>query len=222
MTQHTAPLPLVRGFALAAVGTLVAAGSVLGFVTPARAHNFLVSSTPEVGSTLTELPSEFSITTNEALLDLSGSGTGFALEVIDADGLYYGDGCVRVDDASMFTAAALGAPGEYSVIWQGVSQDGHTISDEFTFEWAPAAAVEPSTGSTSAPTCGGTAGASADESEGESTDEASDAGSASEGTPVSAESSLTDVLWIGGAVLAIVAAVVVTLLVTGRRTPRED
>jgi methionine-rich copper-binding protein CopC len=214
MTQHTAPLPLLRGLALAAVGTLFAAGSVLGFVTPAQAHNYLVSSTPEAGSTLTELPDEFSITTNEALLDLSGTGAGFALEVVDSDGLFYGDGCVRVEESSIFTAAALGAAGEYTVIWQGVSEDGHTVSDEFTFEWAPATAAEPSVGSATAPACAGTTVSS--------TAGATDAGSASGTTPVTTQSSLTDALWIGGAVLAIVAAVVVTLLVTGRRKPRED
>src|ERR1700712_918766 len=87
----------VRGqiLALATGGVLVGA-SVLGLAAPAFAHNFLVSSDPAAGQTLTTLPAKFTITTNEGLLDLSGHGSGFAFDIEDASHRFYGDGCVTV------------------------------------------------------------------------------------------------------------------------------
>jgi hypothetical protein len=41
---------------------------------PAAAHNYLVSSSPEDGAVVTEQPGAFSVTTNDALLDLDGTG----------------------------------------------------------------------------------------------------------------------------------------------------
>ena len=104
---------------------------------PAFAHDELVDSTPSAGETLTALPEAFSITMNEDLLDLDDKGSGFGILVQDAEGRYYGDGCVAVDGPTMSADAVLGAAGEYTFIWQVVSSDGHPTSDEFTFEWAP-------------------------------------------------------------------------------------
>lgn len=114
---------------------LVAASLLVA--TPAFAHDELEDSTPTAGETLTALPEQFSVTMNEDLLDLDDKGSGFGILVRDADGLYYGDGCVTVDGPTMSADAALGEPGEYTFIWQVVSSDGHPTSDEFTFEWAP-------------------------------------------------------------------------------------
>ena len=160
-TRASRRVALLAAAALAAAPALLIAG-------PAQAHNYLVSSTPAEGDTLTELPDRFDITTNEALLDLGGSTGAFALQVTDADGLYYGDGCLDITGPSLSTAAELGAPGTYTVQWQVVSADGHSVSDEFAFEWAPAAAGEEFTGSTAPPVCGegddsAAAGAAADE-----------------------------------------------------------
>ena len=181
--------------AVAAVG--VAALLVVLVAGPASAHNYLVESTPAAGEVLTALPEEFSVTTNEALLDLAGSGSGFGLEVRDAAGLYYGDGCVTIDGATMSAAAELGEPGEYTLVYQLVSADGHTVSDSFRFTWAPEDDVEASTGSTSAGDCNGLY------ARGDGAQEPSSAASIDLGT----------VLWIGGALAAVAIAVLVTLLV---------
>ena len=170
--------------------------AVLATATPASAHNYLVSSTPAEGAVLTELPEHFSVTTNEALLDLSGSGSGFGMEIIDADGLYYGDGCVTVEGASLFADPAIGEAGAYTLVYQVVSADGHTISDSFEFEWAPAADVEAAEGSTSAGDCNGLYNRGDVETE----------------TSGAASIDLSTVLWIGGAIGAVLIAVVVTLL----------
>lgn len=183
--------------------------------TPASAHNQIVSTTPSSGQTLTELPAEFSIQTNESLLDIGGQGRGFALQIRDDSGRYYETGCVTIADATMSTPARLGAPGAYTMIFQLVSQDGHTVSGEIHFTWAPSGTVTPSKGTTTPAVCPGTTAAPATGSTAGST------GTGSEGTR-NATVPLADVLWIGGALLAVAIAIVVALLVVGRRRREDD
>ncbi len=201
------------------VGTVLIVAPVLGFAAPAQAHSYLIASTPEAGSTIAELPQQFSVTSNEALLDISGDGTGFALQVTDADGLFYGDGCVTVEGASMSTPASLGEAGTYLVQWQIISADGHPISDQFTFDWQPAESVTLSEGSAAAPDCGGnadtgTAVEGADDSNGED-------GNNGSVDPVTAAANnaatLSNVLWVGGILAAVTLAVLVTLGLLTRR-----
>ena len=199
--------PATRWALLAATGALLTAGPVLGLATSAQAHNYLVDSTPTSGETLTELPETFSITTNEALLDLGGQGAGFALEVVDSDGLYYGDGCVTVEGATMSVAPAIGSAGDYTVVWQGVSADGHTISAEFPFVWAPTDPSVATAGSSTPVTC-----ATAD---GDTAPAPADTPAATPEAPTDAN--LSDVLWIGGSVVLVGVVVGVTLLVSGRK-----
>ena len=187
----------------AAAAIAVAVLAVLATAGPASAHNYVVESTPAEGEVLTALPEQFSVTTNEALLDLGGSGSGFGLEIIDADGLYYGDGCVTVEGATMSAPAVIGEPGEYTLVYQVVSADGHTVSDSFGFTWAPEADVEASTGSTEAGDCNGLY------ARGDGAQAPSEAASIDLGT----------VLWIGGAIAAVAIAVLVTLLVL---RPKKD
>lgn len=190
---------LLLAIGLAVLATLTVAG-------PASAHNQVVSSTPSSGQTLTELPSEFRIVTNEALLDLGGQGRGFAFEIRDAAGRFYENGCVTIADATMTTPAALGAPGAYTVIYQLVSADGHTVSGEIPFTWAPSGAVTASKGAASPPSCPGSTEKA----------QAPSSGTGSDGTRNSTVP-LGDVLWIGGVLLAVALAVVITLVVTTRR-----
>jgi methionine-rich copper-binding protein CopC len=139
------------------LATGLVAASVLAFALPASAHDTLVSSTPTAGETLTALPEAFSVTMNEDLLDLDEKGSGFGIDIKDADGKYYGDGCVTVAGPTMSTGALmLGKPGEYTFVWQVVSSDGHATSDEFTFTWAPNGDYTAATGATSAGDCNGT------------------------------------------------------------------
>lgn len=194
----------VRILALSAVAAFGLAASI-AIATPAIAHNFYVSSTPGIDETLTAVPSEFIVTTNDNLLDLDGAVGGFFLKVTGPDGLYYGDGCVSVQGASASMPAALGPAGDYTLDWQVVSADGHTVSDTIPFTWQPAAGQESTTeGSTTVPNCGGEV-VTAPRSPGTS---ASDDANA-------------DILWIGGAVLAVALAVVATLLLLRARPKPE-
>lgn len=196
----------VRRFALGAAAALVVVLAALGFAAPAQAHNYLISSTPKAGEVLTVLPAEFTITTNDILLNID-NGAGFALQVQDADGRYFGDGCVVVDGPTMSTDAALGAPGAYRVTWQLISTDGHTVSDTFDFSWKPSGPFTASAGSTKAPDCNGTLKPNTESS----------GGTADAQRPVVNANTLEIVLWIGGAVIAVGLAVVATLAFTGRR-----
>jgi len=121
---------------------------------PVSAHGFLVDSTPTEGQTLSTLPAEFSVTANSPLLDLAGDGTGFGIQVTDAAGLFYGDGCVTVAGPTLSTPAALGAAGNYLLTRQFVSDDGHPVSDTLAFTCDPGAGFVPSAGATKAPVCG--------------------------------------------------------------------
>ncbi|MCU1412939.1 MAG: hypothetical protein JWN80_279 [Microbacteriaceae bacterium] len=190
----------------AIIGGLLVLGSALAVAGPADAHNYLVSSTPSSGQTLTTLPSRFTVTTNGVLLNLNKDGSGFAIQIRDAKGLYYGNGCVSVDGPAISMPAAIGAPGAYTITWQVISTDGHTVSDTFPFTWAGTAGE--SKGAASAPTCHGkyhfTKGGLPPANTGTGTQ------SVSNGT-------LATVLWIGGAIVLVGIAVVVTLVVTARR-----
>lgn len=154
---------MTRQRTLAALGTVaVALGIVLGAAAPAAAHNYVVSSTPAEGETLTEVPAAFVITTNDILLDLTGEAAGFGMVISDANGGFYGDGCVMVDGRSMSTAAALGAAGDYTLTFQLVSADGHTLSDTIAFRYEPASEATASPALDSAPQCPGSGDASGD------------------------------------------------------------
>ncbi|SOE70390.1 hypothetical protein SAMN06296378_2215 [Salinibacterium xinjiangense] len=187
-----------------AAGALaVAAALVLAVATPASAHDYLVSSNPEENSTITEVPESFSVTTDEALLDLSKDGSGFAIEVTDADGLFYGDGCVSIVDSTVSVGSSLGDAGDYRMLWQLVSADGHTVSGEVDFAWAPSTDAVTSPGSATAPDCGGQAVAAPPES--------------STAPVVRGDANLGDVLWIGGAIAVVLVAGAVALFVATRR-----
>jgi methionine-rich copper-binding protein CopC len=191
----------------------LAIGIALSPAGAASAHNSLVSSTPEAGSTVTVLPDVVSITTSEALLDLAGDGSGFGLRVHDENGLYYGDGCVTVSDATMSTDAALGPAGQYTVIWQVVSADAHPVSDTFEFEWAPSDEAEPSVGTVTPPDCNGTVNVGEPEA----------TAAAETGSEDGADAAASDstALWVIGTVVAVGAAVGVTLLAVRPRTKRR-
>lgn len=210
----------------AACGGLVVIGSVLGGAIPAQAHNYLVSSTPAADSTLTALPDQFEITTNEDLLDTDGASAAFALQVTDVSGAYYGDGCVSVDGPSMVAEPALGEAGTYTVIWQVVSADGHTVSDEFEFDWAPSSPTAISSGVSAPPECGGAA--PSDTAAGEDQPDAGqpDAGQAdSRGAATTATSDAgsipSDALWLGGGAVILIGAFVAVLIARRRRSSSE-
>ncbi|MGY4858333.1 copper resistance CopC family protein [Cryobacterium sp. AP23] len=201
-----------RVWARSALAGLALAVASLGLsAAPAFAHNYVVSTTPAAGSVVTVQPGTISVTTNDNLLDLSGDGGGSAMQVSGPAEAprYYGTGCASVSGPTLGAEVQLGQPGEYTVVWQTVSTDGHSISDTFTFTWQPDASQVLDEGSATAPTCG-TSGPSTDAAD---TDAAANEGAADTGSGVGVD----DLLWIGGALVAVLAAIGVTLLVLRRR-----
>ena len=198
---------------LSAVVLALALGllAAVAVASPASAHNQIVSSTPAPDQVLTALPSRFEIDTNGTLLDIGGTGRGFAFEIQDAAGRYYESGCVSIVDANMFTEARLGAPGAYTVIYQLVSSDGHTVSGRIPFTWAPSGTAAVTPGVASPPGCHGAPGPAKP-------------GSSDGGSEAVRDSTvpLADILWIGGIVVAVALAVIITLVVLTRRRPDDD
>lgn len=210
--MSAASASLIRVGALVGAIALVSAGAIVGISSPAQAHNYLVSSTPSEGEVLTELPPQFQITTNDALLS---NGT-FALQVTDAAGLYYGDGCGVIEGPSLSMAAALGEPGAYTLTWEAVSADAHIISGQIPFSWQPAQAVDPSVGSTTPPVCGQSAEPAPEENS-PAPSAPGDHVSGSTEDPAGAGGDGTELLWLLGAGGAVAAAVVVTIVAIRRR-----
>ncbi|KQV24698.1 MULTISPECIES: copper resistance protein CopC [unclassified Microcella] len=199
--------------ARAGVATLAASAAlVLGLAAPAAAHDYVVDSTPSDGATITALPEAWTVTANNPLLTLEGNDGAFAIVVTDADGLYYGDGCVEVTGATMAAPAALGEPGEYAMTFQYVSSDGHTLSETYAFTYAPEGDEPVTEGSTTAPECGGepAAGAGGDD------DARGDGAASDESATV-----LAGVAWIGGGLLA-AAAIATIIVLANRRRPAGD
>ena len=187
----------------AALTALVVVGATLGAATaPAFAHNSVVDISPAPGSVITEQPGAIKITTNDNLLDLSGEGAGSAMQVSGPSDAprYYGDGCATVFGPTLEAEVQLGQPGEYTVVWQTVSTDGHSISDSFTFTWQPDPSQVLDEGSASAPTCATSGTETGVADTGAAASDAADAGTGS-----AAQGS--DLLWIGGALVAILVAI---------------
>ena len=207
--MHSRALPAV----IAMVACLGAAHvMVLSTAAPsASAHDYAVGSTPADGATITELPPQFDLTMSEDMLDLGGAGNGFALQIIGPEGLYYGDGCLTMAGPTLSTPAALGAAGDYLMRWQVVSADGHPISDEYAFTWAPASLMTPSVGSATPSVCGIAA----------ETPAVADPSTTAPGNPDPVDSATT-ALWVGAGVVAVAAAAAATWMVLRRRRASDS
>ena len=154
MNTSTPTIGRLQLFKTAVLGGTLLIAAALMFSTPATAHNAVVDTIPADGDTVTTSPVDIVISTSDELLDLGGTGSGFAIVVRDASGLYYGDGCVDVGSTDMGAIADLGEAGEYTVTYRFVSADGHSLSDSFGFSFDPSASHTPVSGSASPPQCG--------------------------------------------------------------------
>ena len=94
---------VIRGL----VGGCFALG-LIGITSPALAHNVVEDRIPSPDSIITISPVEISIATNDMFLDLGGEAGGFGLVMVDDNGLYYGDGCVLLNERRMGALVDLG------------------------------------------------------------------------------------------------------------------
>ena len=105
----------------------------LFFIAPASARTSLVSSTPESGAVLDEVPAEVRLKFNEDLL-LVDSRNPNRIEVVNGIGQVV-SGMTVVEGPEIFTALDLSfePSGEYSVKYRVVSADGHPVEGEYQF-----------------------------------------------------------------------------------------
>jgi hypothetical protein len=122
---------------------LLTAGLLFAVATPAAAHDEIVSSSPEAGSTIGVVPEEISLTfSGEILTDFSA----VIIEVVAADGRNLASGEPIIDGTTVTQAVQPGQAGVFTVRWRVVSSDGHPISNEYQYT------VEAVTVPTSTPT----------------------------------------------------------------------
>ncbi|WP_448655478.1 copper resistance CopC family protein [Microbacterium lacticum] len=114
--------------------------------TPAQAHDELVSSYPEAGSTITGSPAEITLSFSGELIAGMQSG---AVEVITPDGQNIATDAPSEDGTSITQHLTPNPPaGMFTVRWKVVSSDGHPISGEYTYTVAPTDAVPSSPAAT--------------------------------------------------------------------------
>ncbi|WP_382304934.1 copper resistance protein CopC [Herbiconiux sp. UC225_62] len=137
---------------LAAVGVVVLL--TIGSGGAASAHDALESSSPAAGDSLTTDPGSVTLTFSDELLTLGDDTGGFAIQVVDSDGLHYESGCVTIEGSTVGTPIALGVASGYVVSWQVVSSDGHSTSGQYEFDYEPTTLDGAHDGLTNPPVCG--------------------------------------------------------------------
>lgn len=209
MSASVRPSRLGQGAVLTALGALIVGVLALAPAASASAHDYLVESSPAANSTQTAPLKHVSLTFNDRVLDLSGDGSSALVQVIGPDQKHFETGCASILDRTVTAPVALGVGGSYTVTWQIVSADGHTVSNSIAFAYAPAAGTTPAEGSSARPQCG----------EGKSSST-----SPPTAAPVAAANDgglgLVVGIGIGIAVLAVVGVALV--VVTGRRGGRAS
>lgn len=206
----------------AAVG-LVAALSVAVGAGPAAAHNVVVDTTPGADTSVSEAPTEVSVTFDDLVLSLGEDGASTVVQVTDADGQEHATGCPATQDRTVSVPVSIDDAGEYTVAWRIVSADGHPTSGEFSFTYSPADDAGAAAG-------GGAPGTDGDAQAGSEsgTDCAPGGGPAADGTSSAAGAQDTGaeetgsrdllvVLGIAGAVVLLAGGGVLVALRVGRR-----
>jgi hypothetical protein len=114
----------------------VAFAGVFAAVSPASAHNVLVSSTPTDGATVDAGVIAIDLTFEEAVMK-TPDGAGTEISVMgpaEATPTEMTDGCVDTFNGSVISESVdIDLPGTYNVTWRTVSDDGHPIEGTFQF-----------------------------------------------------------------------------------------
>ena len=121
---------MLPGRVIASIAALALGVGVLAIAAPAQAHNYLVSSNPTADTTVTQLPESFSITTNEALLNLAGDllGTGPELLPLEPRNLQPQSLHQKVMGTQTTLQLKDQSLQRLGVVWQGRGFGRHAIS----------------------------------------------------------------------------------------------
>ncbi|WP_323960019.1 copper resistance protein CopC [Arthrobacter sp. JZ12] len=149
----TSALPVAQQFRQAfvsVVGAMLAALCLLlGFASPASAHDELTSSNPEAGESLETVPEAIELTFNNVPATI-----GSQVQILDESGEDWAEGEVSITDTVASQPIRAGAPaGTYTVNWRVVSSDSHPIEGTFEFS-ASGGSVASETPAASAGTAG--------------------------------------------------------------------
>ena len=121
---------IIRSF-LAAFFALLS----LSIATPGYAHASLIQMVPAGNSTIAELPERISLDFDGELIDL---GSGYELTVIGPNGNQITEGEIKIAGGNISRALQLSnESGTYRVSYRVVSEDGHVVTGEYTFDLAP-------------------------------------------------------------------------------------
>ena len=192
---------------LTALGLMLAPSS-------AHAHDVMVESTPEVGSTVETTPEEVRLQFSGT--PLTGQGLTNIIRVTDTQGNQWQDGEVAVEGYELAVPLCDGLPqGDYNVSYRVVYSDGHTGEEQFSFTNA-----DPNAPTEGAPeNCGEAAEAdTATTPQDTDTNEAQDTSNAEANPNENTSTSIPGWVWIVGGVGVIVVAAVVIWLLRGSRT----
>jgi len=114
----------------------VAFAGVFTAVSPASAHNVLVSSTPTDGATVDAGVIAIDLTFEEAVMK-TPDGAGTEISVMgpaEATPTEMTDGCVDTFIGSVISESVdIDLPGTYNVTWRTVADDGHPVEGTFQF-----------------------------------------------------------------------------------------
>lgn len=127
-----------------ATATLLALATLLGFATPALAHNTLTSSDPAKDAAIEVAPDKVTLTFDQAV-QAGGSDRVINQVVVNGPGgTQWVKGPVEAD-GNVVTAALepLGPKGEYKIGYRVLSADGHPVSGEIPFTLTKAGTGEP-------------------------------------------------------------------------------
>jgi methionine-rich copper-binding protein CopC len=101
------------------------------------AHVEIVASFPEQSASVNPLPTEVWIEFSGNLQTLGGIA-GNSLEVIDSTGIAINLGDPIIEGAKILTKISdQSAPGEFTVKYRVVGDDGHVIEGDYTFNASP-------------------------------------------------------------------------------------
>lgn len=114
-----------------AVPFAIVAGALLavaGVASPAAAHDALIGSNPESGSSIEQAPESVTLEYSANLID-----AGTLVEVTSGDGSIVSTGAPQVVGTQVTQALEPELPaGDYTVAWRVTSSDGHPIDSEST------------------------------------------------------------------------------------------
>lgn len=127
-------MPTLAHITRTTAGAALLTGALLtGLSAPAYAHDTLISTNPEAGSTLTEAPRQLELTYSGEIMQVDGANQ---VNVVDADGNSVTDGSPDTNGKTVTQdLTTAGAEDDtYTVTWRVVSSDGHPIQGTFTYD----------------------------------------------------------------------------------------